>query len=57
VQLRIEGGLGCTYTIEASSDLVNWTPIASLDNTNGTLEFADPAAQNSNYRFYRVMEE
>jgi hypothetical protein len=56
VQIGIEGGLGCTYTIEASSDLVNWTPIASVDNTSGTLQFTDSGTRNLQ-RFYRVLLE
>jgi len=48
--------LGCTYTIEASPDLVNWTPIASVDNTSGTLQFND-SGRNLSQRFYRVLLE
>jgi len=57
VQIRITGALGCTYTIEASSDLVTWTPIASVDNTSGTLQFVDPGTRNFTQRFYRVLLE
>src|SRR6185369_16510307 len=35
VQLGIDGSLGATYTIEASSHLLTWTPIASMENTSG----------------------
>jgi hypothetical protein len=56
VQLRIQGELGATYTIEASSDLRNWTPIASMDNNNGTLQFTDPG-RNGDRRYYRVKQE
>src|SRR6185503_6290300 len=34
LQMTIDGELGRTYTIEASSDLVTWKPIASLENNN-----------------------
>ena len=57
VQLRIGVALGCTYTIEASLDLVNWTPIASVDNTDGKLQFADPGTRNFEQRFYRALIE
>ncbi|HXU79520.1 MAG TPA: hypothetical protein VN794_23270, partial [Methylomirabilota bacterium] len=57
VDLKFAGALGATYTIEGSSDLVNWTPIASVDNTDGTLRFTDPARHNLSQRFYRVQRE
>jgi len=56
VQLKIQGELGSTYTIEASSDLLNWTPIASMDNNSGTLQFTDPG-RNGARRYYRVRQE
>jgi len=55
VQLCIDGQLGRIYTIEASSDLTNWTPLASLEYLGGALRFTDPT--NSSQRFYRVILE
>jgi hypothetical protein len=56
IRLKIQGELGGTYTIEASSDLLNWTPITSMDNNNGTLQFTDPG-RNGDRRYYRVKQE
>jgi hypothetical protein len=47
------GPPGSSYTIEASSDLQVWTPIASgTMPLNGNLSFSDPVGSLS--RFYRV---
>jgi hypothetical protein len=51
---------GFTYLIMASSDLVNWTPIATnlATATNlvsaNTVLFTDRAASNFPRRFYRI---
>jgi len=45
---------GFTYVIMASSDLVNWTPIATNTASAGTVLFTDPVASNFPYRFYRI---
>jgi hypothetical protein len=44
-----------TYTIQASSDLVNWTPLATFVATNAAMPVVDPAATNLNHRFYRAV--
>jgi hypothetical protein len=55
VELCIDGQPGRIYTVEASSDLANWRPLASIQYTGGTLRFNDPT--NSAQRFYRVILE
>jgi hypothetical protein len=57
VQMTVDGEPGRTYTIEASSDLVTWKPIASLENNDGTLRFSDAELRNYSQRFYRVVVE
>jgi len=57
VQLCLSGEIGRTYNVEASADLVYWTLIATAVNTNGTLQFTDPARSNLQQRFYRVTFE
>jgi hypothetical protein len=57
VQLCLCGEIGRTYNVEASADLVYWTLIATAVNTNGTLQFTDPARSNLQQRFYRVTFE
>jgi hypothetical protein len=48
---------GSTVTIEVSSDLMVWEPLATLENTDGVLDFADPSACNFDRSFYRVVVE
>src|SRR5262249_45705572 len=45
---------GTTYVILASSDLMNWTPIATNVAQGNTEIFVDPAAINLPSRFYRI---
>jgi len=54
VQLLLKGIGGWTYTIQASTDLVNWTPLTSFVATNGATQIVDPAAGSLSHRFYRA---
>jgi len=54
VTLRVSGGLGASYVVEASTDLRTWNAIAIVPSVNGTLSFEDPASTQSVQRFYRV---
>jgi hypothetical protein len=54
MQLVLRGQVGGNYIIEASTDLVHWTPLANAINTNGTLQFSDTNAPNFPMRFYRA---
>jgi uncharacterized delta-60 repeat protein len=45
---------GLAYVVLASSDLVNWTPIAADVAQSNTVFFTDPVAPNSSSRFYRI---
>jgi hypothetical protein len=38
----------------ATTDFTTWEPIATLENTNGTLEFVDPQMATLDRRFYRI---
>lgn len=42
------------YTVQSSSDLLNWTTIAYLANTNGAVNFVDPNSTNYPCQFYRA---
>jgi hypothetical protein len=44
---------GHSYAIEASSDLVNWTSIATNNPANGVLTFTNPPPVNTSRQFYR----
>jgi hypothetical protein len=50
----INSPAGAVLTVQASTNLVNWTQIAVVTNTTGTMDFADPASASFPRRFYRV---
>lgn len=45
---------GCMYVISASTDMVNWTPIATNTASTGNITFTDAAALSYRGRFYRA---
>ena len=49
------GAPGPGYTVQSSSNLVNWVTLANLTNTNGTVLFNDTVNTNSPTEFYRVL--
>jgi hypothetical protein len=56
-QLHFTGLAGEQYVIEASSDFVHWSPVASITaDVNGDIRFTDPAARTLPNRFYRVVQ-
>jgi hypothetical protein len=48
----LPGEVGLTHQIEASTDLIHWTPV-----TNVILYFRDPESTNYDRRFYRFREK
>jgi len=55
VSLMLLGQPNVTYTIEASTDLVNWTVIGtSTTNASGIITINDPAGSAGGLRFYRA---
>jgi hypothetical protein len=48
----LPGEVGLTHQIEASTDLVHWTPV-----TNVILYFRDPESTNYDHHFYRFREK
>lgn len=52
--LQTVGAAGGTYTIEASSDLINWIPLSTNYCPSGFLEFTDTNAGALPIRFYRA---
>jgi hypothetical protein len=46
--------LGLTYTVENSSNLVDWTALTSLVATSFPVELTDLTASNAPVRFYRA---
>ena len=43
------------FEIQASIDLKQWSPVTTVTNLTGTLEFTDPDTANLMRRFYRVV--
>lgn len=41
--------------LEASTNLVNWTELATLTNLTGTVEFLEPGSGDATVRFYRAV--
>jgi hypothetical protein len=54
VQVTTSGGMGVTYALQASSDLVNWTTVSVQTNETGSVVFSEQPTTNS-IRFYRAM--
>jgi hypothetical protein len=52
--LLISAPQGYTYVLEASTNLVNWTPIATNTAVTASDVFTDTDAPNYPNRFYRV---
>jgi enediyne biosynthesis protein E4 len=48
---------GFRFTVELSNNLVDWTPLATVTNTTGVVQFTDPDAPQHQQRFYRVKSE
>jgi hypothetical protein len=54
ILVTVSGDMGSTYGIESSSNLVNWTRVATEVNTSGTVVFREGLITNA-ARFYRAV--
>ncbi|MCX6927578.1 MAG: hypothetical protein NT154_30875 [Verrucomicrobia bacterium] len=55
-QFQLAGPVGSNYVIQASTDLITWTPIATnLFTATGFFSITDPSATNYSRRFYRAV--
>ena len=54
--LSVYGQTGQAYTLQASTNLVNWVSILNFTCTNSPTYVVDPAAKNFRYRFYRLAQ-
>jgi hypothetical protein len=55
VRLSLSGIAGLSYTIQTSTNLVDWVPLQGFVSTNGTVTVVDPAAVDFIHRFYRAV--
>ena len=53
--LELTGQSGFNYNVDASTNLIDWTNIAILVNTNGIVRFVDHNSTNHSQRFYRAV--
>ena len=56
-ELGFSGVTGSNYVLEASTNLINWTPISTNNATTNLFNLLDPDATNFPYRFYRVFQQ
>jgi hypothetical protein len=54
-QINATGAPGSGYTIQTSSNLVDWLPLVTLTNTNGTIQYVDGVNTNNPQLFYRII--
>ena len=57
VILSVSGPAVKNLTIYASPDLLNWLPIVTKTNAQGTLQYTDTAAGSFTRRFYKATAE
>lgn len=54
-QLRVSGGLNRTCAVEATTNLISWSPVfTNTASTNGTFDFVDDQSTNLPQRFFRA---
>jgi len=56
-RLTLRGEFGQAYRIDASTNLVGWSPLTTITNIYGTTQFTDETATNAERRFYRALRE
>ena len=50
-------GLPGIYSLESTPDLCTWTPLATVTNLTGKLQWTDPDAPGRSARFYRAVKQ
>ena len=53
VDLLVRGQIGTACLLQASTNLLDWSLLATMTNTSGAVEFIDDPATNAQ-RFYRA---
>ena len=56
-QLGFAGALGSNYVLQASTNLMNWTPISTNLALTNEFNWLDSQATNYPHRYYRVLRQ
>jgi hypothetical protein len=56
-QLLLNGGVGFTYQLQASTNLVDWTPFTTLATTNMTMPVLSLDATQVHQKYFRAMRQ
>jgi hypothetical protein len=54
-QIQVNGRVGLKFTLQASSDLVNWTSLLTTTTTNSIFTYTDLGSIGQSKRFYRAL--
>jgi len=54
IHLMVDTAAGTVFSIERSSDLLNWTSLLQMTAPDDVVEVNDPNPDSSRQRFYRV---
>ena len=55
VRLQIDGTAGRRYVLEISDDLLHWSPLSTLENATGSVQFLDAESSLQGRRYYRAV--
>ena len=53
-RVTVTGPAGGPVRLEVSTDLTGWSPLVTLDNPDGTVEYTDAIPAGPNGRYYRA---
>ncbi|MGH7950847.1 MAG: immunoglobulin domain-containing protein [Limisphaerales bacterium] len=53
-KIQLSGPSGSNYVVQASTDLKNWTSLATNSAPTGSISYTDTSATNRPFRFYRA---
>lgn len=54
-RLRLTGQPAMRFTLQGSTNFVNWTSLTTNTSSSGLFEFTDPRSTNGPFRFYRAL--
>jgi hypothetical protein len=56
-ELGFTGAVGSNYVLQASTNLINWTPLSTNLALTNFFNLLDPNATNFPSRYYRVLQQ